>query len=318
MYINDHLHHHYINIKIMSDNCQISEGWDLFLTLDDGERARMRAAVYARVSTEDQAKEGFSIAAQLKRLNSYCKARGWQVVSEYVDEGYSGREVKRPAYRRIMEEREKWDVLVVLKMDRIHRNSRNFAAMMDDLHEWGKEFNSMQESFDTTTAIGRFVMDTIQRIAQLESEQIGERVKMGMTQKAKKGNGYLGFGEPYGYDYFEKKLSLRDDEAAVVREIFITYLVGASLQDIADMLNNRGIPAKKGGNWSKEAVSNVLKNPLYCGYVQWDGILRKSQHQPVITVEQYNSTQIEMRMRVRKEPRVDNLVHVGLSEVVHG
>jgi DNA invertase Pin-like site-specific DNA recombinase len=240
------------------------------------------------------------------------------VAGEYVDEGHSGREVKRPSYHRMMEERDRWDVLVVLKMDRIHRNSRNFALMMDSLRDWGKEFNSMQESFDTTTAIGRFVMDTIQRIAQLESEQIGERVKLGMTQKAKKGNGYLGFGEPYGYGYLDRKLFLREEEAAVVREIFITYLVGASLQDLVDMLNQRKVPAKKGGPWTKEAVSNVLKNPLYCGYVKWDGILRKAQHQPVITVDQFNSAQIEMRMRIRLEPRVDNLVHVGLSEVVHG
>lgn len=278
----------------------------------------MRAAIYARVSTEDQAKEGFSIAAQSKRLNAYCKARGWAVAGEYVDEGHSGREIKRPAYQRMMDDKDKWDVLVVLKMDRIHRNSRNFAVMMDNLRDWGKEFNSMQESFDTTTAIGRFVMDTIQRIAQLESEQIGERVKMGMTQKAKKGNGYLGFGEPYGYDYLDKKLLIKDDEAAVVREIFITYLVGASLQDIVDGLNARNIPAKKGGVWTKEAASNVLKNPLYCGYVRWDGILRKGQHLPVITVDQFNSTQIETRMRARKEPREENLVHVGLGEVVHG
>jgi len=278
----------------------------------------MRAAIYARVSTEDQAKEGFSIAAQLKRLNAYCKARGWQVAGEYVDEGHSGREVRRPAYQRMMDDKENWNVLVVLKMDRIHRNSRNFAVMMDNLRDWGKEFNSMQESFDTTTAIGRFVMDTIQRIAQLESEQIGERVKMGMTQKAKKGNGYLGFGQPYGYDYQDKKLSINDDEAAVVREIFITYLVGASLQEIVIGLNSRNIPAKKGGAWTKEAASNVLKNPLYCGYVRWDGILRKGQHLPVITVDQFNSTQIEIRMRARKERSGENIVHVGMGEVAHG
>ncbi|HUL39547.1 MAG TPA: recombinase family protein [Methanomassiliicoccales archaeon] len=278
----------------------------------------MRAAIYARVSTEDQAKEGFSIAAQSKRMNAYCKARGWQVAGEYVDEGYSGREIKRPAYLRMMNEKDLWDVLVVLKMDRIHRNSRNFAVMMDNLRDWGKEFNSMQESFDTTTAIGRFVMDTIQRIAQLESEQIGERVKMGMTQKAKKGNGYLGFGEPYGYDYVDKKLLIKEDEAAVVREIFITYLVGASLQDIIDGLNARKISAKKGGQWTKEVVSSILKNPLYCGWVRWDGILRKGQHLPVITVDQFNSAQVEIRLRQRREPRAENLVHVGMVEVVHG
>jgi DNA invertase Pin-like site-specific DNA recombinase len=278
----------------------------------------MRAAVYSRVSTEDQAKEGFSIAAQSKRLNAYCKARGWSVAIEYIDDGYSGREVRRPAYQRMMDEKDMWDVLVVLKMYSIHRNSRNFAVMMDNLRDWGKEFNSMQESFDTTTAIGRFVMDTIQRIAQLESEQIGERVKMGMTQKAKKGNGYLGFGEPYGYNYIDKKLLIIEAEAAVVREIFITYLVGASIQDIVDGLNSRNIPAKKGGSWTKEAISNVLKNPLYCGYVRWDGILRKGQHVPVVTVDQFNSTQIEIRMRTKTHQDEDNLVHVGIGEVVHG
>jgi len=278
----------------------------------------MRAAIYSRVSTEDQAKEGFSIAAQLKRLNAYCKARGWSVAGEYIDDGHSGREVKRPAYQRMMGDKDMWDVLVVLKMDRIHRNSRNFAVMMDNLRDWGKEFNSMQESFDTTTAIGRFVMDTIQRIAQLESEQIGERVKMGMTQKAKKGIGYLGFGEPYGYEYLDKKLLIKEDESAVVREIFTTYLVGASIQDIVDGLNYRNIPAKKGGSWTKEAISNILKNPLYCGYVRWDGIMRKGQHVPVVTVDQFNSTQIEIKMRARINQGEDNLVHVRLGEVVHG
>jgi DNA invertase Pin-like site-specific DNA recombinase len=91
----------------------------------------MRAALYARVSTEDPAKEGFSIPAQLKRLNAYCKARNWQAITQYVDEGFSGRDVRRPAYQQMMQEKDKWDVLIVLKMDRIHRNSRNFAQMMD-------------------------------------------------------------------------------------------------------------------------------------------------------------------------------------------
>jgi len=278
----------------------------------------MRAAIYARVSTEDQAKEGFSLAAQLKRLNAYCKARGWQVIGEYVDDGFSGRDTRRPAYQRMMQEKDNWDVMVVLKMDRIHRNSRNFAIMMDNLRDWNKEFNSMQESFDTTTAIGRFVMDTIQRIAQLESEQIGERVKLGMTQKAKKGNGYLGFGEPYGFDYEDKKLLVKEEEADIVREVFITYIVGASLQDIVDSLNARGVPAKQGGSWSKGSVARILKNPLYCGYMHWNGILKKGHHRPIITVDQFNSTQILIRMRARQEPSVDTLVLLQEAEEAHG
>jgi site-specific DNA recombinase len=257
----------------------------------------MRAAIYARVSTEDQAKEGFSVPAQLKRLNAYCKARNWLNVSQYVDEGFSGRDVKRPAYQRMMDEKDKWDVLVVLKMDRIHRNSRNFAQMMDSLNAWGKEFNSMQEAFDTTTAIGRFVMDTIQRIAQLESEQIGERVKVGMTQKAKKGAGYLGFGQPFGYLYQDRSLCVIESEAEVVQTIYSLYLGGLSIQDIANHLDANNIKSKKGSVWSKEAISNILHNPLYCGYVSWDGILRKGHHLPIISIDTHNQVQAMMQGR---------------------
>ena len=147
----------------------------------------MRAALYVRVSTEDQASEGFSLDAQVKRLEAYCRVRGWDVAGVYRDEGFSGRSTDRPEYRRMMEEMDSWDTILVMKMDRIHRNSVNFAMMMDDLREHGKEFSSMQDKFDTTTAMGRFVMDIMQRIAQLESEQIGERVRIGMEYKARNG-----------------------------------------------------------------------------------------------------------------------------------
>ena len=259
----------------------------------------MRAALYARVSTEDQAKEGFSLPAQLKRLNAYCKARNWQSSAKYVDDGYSGRDVKRPAYQRMMLEKNNWDVLLVLKMDRIHRNSRNFAVMMDHLEEWNKEFNSMQESFDTTTAIGRFVMDTIQRIAQLESEQIGERVKVGMTQKAKKGAGYLGFGQPYGYQYAERKLSVIYPEAEVVQRIYACYLNGMTVQEIADRLNEESIPTKKGAKWQKGTIANLLTNPIYCGYVLWDGVLRRGKHQLLMSVSDFNAVQTLMTSKAR-------------------
>lgn len=278
----------------------------------------MRAALYARVSTEDQAKEGYSIPAQLKRLNSYCKARGWSVVAEYVDEGFSGRDIKRPAYQLMMHEHAKWDVLVVLKMDRIHRNSRNFAEMMDNLNEWKKEFNSMQENFDTTTAIGRFVMDIVQRIAQLESEQIGERVKMGMMQKAKKGCGYLGFAEPYGYEFHERRLVLKENEASIVKEIFNSYLAGASLEQIANRLNARLITTKKNKVWKKSTIANILKNPLYCGYIEWNGILRKAQHQSIISLEEFNKTQLELLLRRRKASPELEKQKVESCGVAHG
>jgi DNA invertase Pin-like site-specific DNA recombinase len=255
--------------------------------------------LYARVSTDDQAREGYSIPAQLKRLNAFCKAKGWQICSEYVDDGYSGRDVNRPQYKRMMAERDLWDVLLVLKMDRIHRNSMNFTQMMDDLNVWKKQFSSMQEKFDTTSAMGRFVMDIIQRIAQLESEQIGERVKVGMTQKAKQCSGYLGSPDPYGYEIMEGELKALDKEAGVVPFIYHSYVNGLSLEEIARKLNERGIPAKKGGPWSKQSISRVLRNPVYCGYILWDGRLVPLDHPQLVSTGSYNLVQGLMEERRR-------------------
>ena len=252
---------------------------------------QVRAAIYTRVSTEDQAKEGFSLDAQLDKLRSYCKARDWTIAGEYVDDGYSGRNVKRPAYTRMMEEMDKWDTILVIKMDRIHRNSKNFMLMMEDLKKHGKEFVSMTESLDTSTAMGRFVMDIIQRIAQLESEQIGERVYIGMEQKARTNGGVLGFNIPYGYDYIDGKLVINEDEARIVKEIYSWYSDGKSMGEIAKMLNNSKIPTKKGGFWAKKTISTILKNPTYCGYLHWEDYINKSDHDPIVSENEFNEIQ---------------------------
>jgi len=252
---------------------------------------KVRAAVYTRVSTEDQAKEGFSLDAQLEKLKSYCKARDWEVGGEYVDDGYSGRYVKRPAYKRMMEEKDKWDTLLVIKMDRIHRNSKNFMLMMEDLKKNEKEFVSMTESLDTSTAMGRFVMDIIQRIAQLESEQIGERVYAGMEQKAKTNSGMLGFNIPYGYEYLDGKLQINADEARVVRDIYSWYKEGKSMGKIVKKLNSSKIPTKKGGFWAKKTISTILKNPTYCGYLHWENYVNKSEHEKIIDDFEFDEIQ---------------------------
>lgn len=249
----------------------------------------MRAALYTRVSTEDQAREGYSLDAQMRRLEAYCHVRGWKIGGRYRDEGCSGTDVNRPEYQNMFQESDNWDVLVVLKMDRIHRNSVNFTLMMNDLRNNGKEFNSMQEKFDTTTAMGRFVMDIMQRIAQLESEQIGERVKVGMTQKASFGTGPMGSGHPYGYVYCKGNLEVIEDEAYTVSAIYRLYNEGCSMEDIANSLNRSKIPAKKGGQWNRQSICNILHNPIYLGYIEWDGIIRKGGHCAIIERESYEA-----------------------------
>jgi site-specific DNA recombinase len=251
----------------------------------------VRAAIYTRVSTEDQAKEGFSLDAQLDKLRSYCKARDWIIANEYIDDGYSGRNVKRPAYSKMMSEMDKWDLLLVIKMDRIHRNSKNFMLMMELLNNNKKEFASMSESFDTSTAMGRFVMNIIQGIAQLESEQIGERVYIGMEQKAKTNGGVLGFNIPYGYNYLDGNLTINEEESKIIKNIYSWYKEGKSMGEIAKMLNSTKVPTKRGGFWAKKTISTILKNPIYCGYLRWEHYINKSNHDIIIQESDFNEIQ---------------------------
>ncbi len=257
----------------------------------------LKSAIYTRVSTEDQAKEGFSLDAQLDKLRSYCNARDWSIAGEYIDDGYSGRNVKRPAYSRMLEEMDSWDILLVIKMDRIHRNSKNFMLMMEDLKKHEKEFVSMTESLDTSTAMGRFVMDIIQRIAQLESEQIGERVYIGMEQKARTNGGMLGFNIPYGYNYVNGKLIINHNEAKQVKKIFLQYSKGMGMKKIANELNSKNIPTKQNRNWGSQTVSLILKNPLYCGFLHWEDYLNPSNHDPIIEKNTFNEIQKIIKKR---------------------
>ena len=247
----------------------------------------MRAALYARVSTEDQAKEGFSLEAQMQKLETYCRMNNWEIAGRYVDEGYSGRNTNRPEYKRMLNEIENWDGVLVLKMDRIHRNSLNFTLMMSLLSKKDKKFVSVYDQFDTGNPMGRFVMDIVQRIAQLESEQIGDRVKLAMRYKATEETGNLGSGHPYGYVYRNGSLEVIEEEAHVVRAIYNMSIRGSSLQDICDFLNTAGIESKKGVGWSRQTISNILHNPLYIGKREWDQIPLKSEVVPIVTKDKF-------------------------------
>jgi DNA invertase Pin-like site-specific DNA recombinase len=258
-------------------------------------------ALYTRVSTEDQAKEGFSLKAQEQKLRDFARAHEWEIVAAYVEDGHSGRSVKRPAYQRMMAERDRWTRLLVIKMDRIHRNMKNFIQMMEDLERWGKRFTSMQESFDTGTAMGRFVADIIQRIAQLESEQIGERVYMGMSQKAKEGKGILGFRAPYGYRFLNHALLPVPEEAKVVRRIFSEYLGGKATQAIADGLNEAGVPTRRRVRWTRDTVLYILHNPVYSGLLKWDRDknlkVYTDPHDVLVPLEEFNRAQARLQER---------------------
>lgn len=291
---------------------------------------KFRVALYARVSTEDQAEEGYSIEAQVERLKAYAVSRDWVVHDLYVDAGYSARDIKRPEYVRMISEVAKWSAIVVMKMDRIHRNAKNFIAMMDLLAKVHKEFVSTTESLDTTTSMGRFVMDIIQRIAQLESEQIGERTFTGMMQKAKSGDYALGQKAPYGYAWSvhgddQKRgsgtLEIVKTEAEIVRRIYKAASKGESRWDIAKALawcTCKTVTVKrhhmaKDGTISQYTyhepgrncqgcfrVRYILNNPAYVGYYAWGPKLFKGDFPPIVT-----RTEFETVQKARRHHMVD-------------
>ncbi len=265
----------------------------------------MRAAIYVRVSTEEQASEGYSIGAQKEMLQDYCIVEGWEVAGVYEDDGYSGRSVKRPAYQRMMSEMDSWDVLLVIKMDRIHRNSRNFMNMMEALTKHGKMFVSQSEALDTTNALGRFVVDMIQRLAQLESEQIGERTYMGMREKAEtldkaeEGKRTMGFTPPFGYRLENGGLEEEPDELPIVSRMFSEYLGGSTMDEISWSLGREGILTRRGNPWNKRNMSTVLHNPVYAGYMRWEDVLIRHHARTAVSVEEFNRTQELMASKVR-------------------
>ena len=265
----------------------------------------MRAAIYVRVSTEEQAAEGYSIDAQKELLQDYCLVEGWDVAGVYEDDGFSGRNDKRPAYRRMMAEMDSWDLILVIKMDRIHRNSRNFMNMMEVLDRHGKMFVSQSESLDTTNALGRFVVDMIQRLAQLESEQIGERTHMGMREKAEtledatEGKRTMGFTPPFGYRLENGALKEDEDELPVVKRMFDEYAEGRTVDEICWTLNREGILTRRGNPWNKRNMSTILHNPVYAGFMRWEDVLIKHPAAVAVTSEEFNAVQELMASRIR-------------------
>ena len=249
------------------------------------------AVSYLRVSTEDQAREGFSLDAQRARIRAYCAARGYGLVREFVDDGYSGRTTKRPAFQamtaglrdgltvdgRVV----RADAVVVAKFDRLNRNLYDFLATQREMQDHRVDFASVDETVDTRGPFGRFFVQVTAAIAELESGIIGERVRAGMRQKAL-GGGFNGMSAPYGYEVRRGTLAVNRAEAAVVRGICDWKRRGKSLAWIADRLNEDRVRTKKGRRWTKRQVFRVVHNPLYRGSLHWADVVTPGTHEPIV------------------------------------
>jgi len=249
----------------------------------ESEQKIKNVALYMRVSSEEQAAGGYSLDSQLDRLRAYCKAREWTIAGEYTDGGFTGRNTKRPKYQEMFKDMVIWDAVVVIKMDRIHRSQKNFMGMMETLSKNDKEFVSMNESFDTSTAMGRYVMNIMALTAQLESEQTGERITAAFIQKAKTDTaGAMSHRVPFGYRWDkEKRVHIEvPDELNIVKQIFRDYLAGLTMRQLS---KKTGLPAN--------SIRYYLHNSFYAGVERWCNFFRASSLEPVITIDMFNQVQ---------------------------
>ncbi|WP_052738057.1 recombinase family protein [Bacillus sp. SA1-12] len=148
----------------------------------------MRAALYIRVSTHEQV-EGYSISAQKRQLAAYCESQGWEIANYYIEEGVSAKNTNRPELQRMLTHIREGliDVVVVYKLDRLTRSVLDLYNLLQTFEKYNCKFKSSTEVYDTTSAVGRMFITLVASFAQFERERLGERVRMGMEQKAKEG-----------------------------------------------------------------------------------------------------------------------------------
>ena len=246
-----------------------------------------RAALYVRVSTTEQAKEGYSIESQTEKLKNYCAALGWQIENVYTDAGFTGSNRDRPALKRMIKAVEKRIVNVVLvyKLDRLSRSQLDTLDLLENVFlSNGCDFVSISENFDTGSPFGRAMIGILAVFAQLEREQIRERMAAGREARAKNGLPTCAAVIPIGYEKENGLLVANDYEAMQIRMIYDSFLRGVPVKKITRDLNDAGYTHKY-GKWNAKTVSGVLKSRLYAGKVQLAGKWYDGKHDPIVDIE---------------------------------
>lgn len=295
-----------------------------------------KARLYGRASTQEQAKTGYSLSAQMKRLEAFCVSQGWTIVGRYCDEGVSAKDMNRPAFQKMLNECEANDVILVYKLDRLTRSVRDLDDMLRLFEKRNIYFYSITEHFDTTTATGRLMLRLIAEIAQWERETIAERSSLGIRERILKGK-FHGSHAPFGYmrvpsGEFKRgrellKVVPDPNTRHIVVEIYEKYLSGYGVRYIAKWLNQLGIKTQKGGKWYDKAVIRVLTNPFYCGEIDVRKFKRSKDdpdtvpgdHEPIISKEMFEAVQRVMDSRKKIAPRyatgyypLSGIAHCGL------
>lgn len=260
-----------------------------------------KVAIYVRVSTTNQAEEGYSIDEQKDKLSSYCDIKDWNVYKVYTDGGFSGSNTDRPALESLIKDakKRKFDTVLVYKLDRLSRSQKDTLFLIEDVFiKNGIEFLSLQENFDTSTPFGKAMIGLLSVFAQLEREQIKERMQLGKLGRAKAGKSMMWAKTSYGYDYHKETgtMTINPVQSLAIKFIFESYLSGRSITKLRDDLNEK---YPKPIPWNYRAVRKILDNPVYCGYNQFMGEIYKGNHEPIISKEDFDKTQEELKIRQR-------------------
>lgn len=252
-------------------------------------------ALYLRVSTEAQADEGYSLAAQAEKLEAYCRMKGIGAFRRYVDGGFSGSNLTRPAVTELIEAIRGGAVerVVVYKLDRLSRSQKDTLYLIEDVFlPNGVDFVSINENIDTGSPYGRAMIGILSAFAQLERENIFLRTRMGMVERVKQGYWPGGGKVPFGYDYDAAQgILVPNGDADTVREIYARYLAGQSAGRIARELGLR----------YEHLVRQILDRESNTGVIVYKGERYPGRHAPLIDRETF--VRAQRRLHRPDKPR---------------
>ena len=265
---------------------------------------KKKAALYVRVSTRYQVDKD-SLPFQRKKLKEYCKLMGIDDFQIFEDDGYSAKNTDRPRFQEMMNRVRmgEFSHIIVWKVDRISRNLLDFAAMYEELKDHRVTFISMNEQFDTSTAIGEAMLKIILIFAELERNMTSERVTGIMLDRAENGL-WNGARMPIGFRWNDETKYPEPDpeEVKIVQFIFDEYERTRSALQVTRYLNNNHVKSKRGGMWSSKLVHDIIRNPFYIGTYRYnlresgrgalkpenEWIIKEDNHPAIISKEQFD------------------------------
>ena len=268
---------------------------------------KKKCGLYMRVSTEDQAREGFSLPEQRERLETFCKFKGYEIVDYYEDAGISAKTGNyRPEFERLKNDikAKKINTIVALKLDRITRSIYDWENLMTFLDENGAYLDCVNDEINTTSANGKMISRLLMSVSQNEIERTSERTKVGLAGAIK--CGHIPHIAPLGYKHEDKKLVIDYSTKDVVVRIFDLYYNGYSYQKISNLFNNEKVLGK--GNWRDSTIVTILENEIYKGdFVHGKRTKHPTYYEnvvePIVSKEMWEDCQVQKKKNSRSYKR---------------